>query len=196
MMETEPWPDAKQRPGGHIAWQHALAECGLMERLASFDPRIAGTLPLGVSIATSDIDILCHAPEPNAVGAVLWRWAEPHRTLSIRRWTFGARPLIATFKVAGWPVEVFASPVPVDEQEGWRHFIAEQRLLGIGGAALRKRVVALRQSGSKTEPAFAQALGLSGDPYAALYALADATDTTLQAVVMAAGIAAPGLPNP
>ncbi|MBU8875510.1 DUF4269 domain-containing protein [Reyranella sp. MMS21-HV4-11] len=41
-------------------------------------------------------------------------------------------------------MEVFASPVEVDRQEGWRHFLVEGRLLALGGDALRERVVVLR----------------------------------------------------
>lgn len=108
----------------------------------------------------------------------------------IRRWTSDTRPLIATFTIADWPVEVFASPVPVDDQAGWRHFVAENRLLEIAGAPLRDHIVTQRRSGMKTEPAFAKALGLRGDPYIALDALADAQHEHLQALVAAAGFAA------
>ena len=62
--------------------------------------------------------------------------------------------MIANFVVAGWPVEVFASPVPVARQDGWRHVVAERRLLEIGGEALREHVVMLRRRGFKTEPDF------------------------------------------
>lgn len=170
------------------AWQQALAESGVIELLAGFDPRIAGTLPLGVSIAGSDIDILCHAPEPNDVADRLWQWRERLPALTLWRWTSGARPLVATFTIGDWPAEVFASPVEVDRQEGWRHFIVEQRLLALGGEALRERVMNLRHDGAKTEPAFAAALGLSGDPYAGLYRLSQAPDGELRSLLIAAGI--------
>ena len=41
-------------------------------------------------------------------------------------------------------------------------------LLQRHGAAFRQKIFQLKQSGFKTEPAFAQALNLDGDPYLAL----------------------------
>jgi hypothetical protein len=167
------------------AWQKELADSGVLDRLARFDPRIAGTLPLGVSLASSDIDILCHAPEPNDVADCLWQWRDRLPALTLRRWTSEARPLVATFSVGDWPVEVFASPVEVDRQEGWRHFIVEERLLRLAGAPLRERVMSLRRAGAKTEPAFATVLGLSGDPYEALCRLSHVSDEELHDMLAA-----------
>ena len=169
-------------------WREALAASGVLDLLAGFDPRIAGTLPLGVSMAGSDIDILCHAPEPDDVADLLWRCRDRLPAFNLRRWMSAGRPLVATFAIGDWPVEVFASPVDVDRQEGWRHFLVEQRLLALGGTALRERVMALRQGGGKTEPAFAAALGLHGDPYAELYGLSQAPDAELRDVLNVAGI--------
>ncbi len=164
-----------------------MADSGVIELLAGFDPRIAGTLPLGVSIAGSDIDILCHAPEPNDVADCLWEARERLSGLVLRRWTSEDRPLVATFDLSGWPVEVFASPVEIDRQAGWRHFIVEQRLLQLAGDTLRDRVLTLRQNGAKTEPAFAAALGLRGDPYIELYRLSRVPDANLRGLLIASG---------
>jgi len=160
----------------------------VLNLLAGFDPRIAGTLPLGVSLPGSDIDILCHAPEPDEVADRLWRACERLPTLNLRRWTEAGRPLVATFAIGGSPVEVFASPIEVDRQEGWRHFLAEGRLLALGGDALRARVMVLRQGGAKTEPAFAAALGLRGDPYAELSRLSHAPDAELRDMLILSGL--------
>lgn len=168
-------------------WREALAGSGVLDLLAGFDPRIAGTLPLGVSLPGSDIDILCHAPELNDVADRLWRGRERLPALNLRRWMSTGRPLVATFAIDGWPVEVFASPIEVDRQEGWRHFLVEGRLLALGGDALRARVMILRQGGAKTEPAFAAALGLRGDPYAELSRLSHAPDAELREALILAG---------
>jgi hypothetical protein len=169
------------------AWREALAGSAVLDLLAGFDPRIAGTLPLGVSIAGSDIDILCHAPEPNDVADCLWQARERLPGLVLRRWISGGRPLVATFAVDDWPVEVFASPVEVERQAGWRHFVVERRLLELAGEALRQRVLGLRRAGARTEPAFAAALCLQGDPYAALYRLSRVPDSELRGLLIAAG---------
>lgn len=168
-------------------WREALSGSGVLDLLAGFDPRIAGTLPLGISLAGSDIDILCHAPEPNDVADCLWQASEWLSGLTLWRWTSGERPLVAIFTIGDWPVEVFASLVEVDLQAGWRHFVVEERLLALAGDALRERVLTLRRAGAKTEPAFAAALGLQGDPYDALYRLSRVRDDELRGLLIAAG---------
>ena len=46
--------------------------------------------------------------------------------------------------------------------------LIEHRLLQERGEAFRRAIITLKQRGYKTEPAFAKALGLKGDPYLAL----------------------------
>ena len=152
-----------------------------------FDPRIAGTLPLGDSLTGSDIDILCHAPEPNDVADCLWEAHERLPGLVLRRWISAGRPLVGTFAIDDWPVEVFASSVEVERQAGWRHFVVERRLLELAGEALRQRVLGLRRAGARTEPAYATPLGLQGDSYAALYRLSQASDAELREPLLSAG---------
>ncbi|MBB3773641.1 hypothetical protein FHS55_004285 [Angulomicrobium tetraedrale] len=65
------------------------------------------------------------------------------------------------------------------EQVGWRHFEVEERRLALGGAPFRAAIRVLRHDGLKTEPAFARALGLDGDRYAARLALHAQDDAEL-----------------
>ncbi len=153
-------------------WQAALEESGALARLAAFDPRVAGTFPLGLDVAGSDIDILCHAADAQAFAGVVWQAFAHLEGFSMHQWTCGERAVVAVFRVAGLPFEVFGSPLPVDVQAGWRHFLAEQQLLETGGGAFFEAVRAARRTGLKTEPAFAHVLGMKGDPYEALLALA------------------------
>jgi hypothetical protein len=172
-------------------WREALAGSGLLVLLARFDPRVAGTLPLGVSLPGSDIDVLCYAPQPDDVADCLWESRERLPGLALRRWITAERPLVASFEIRGWPAEVFASPVEVERQAGWRHFVVERRLLELAGDTLRHRVLALRRAGIRTEPAFAAALGLQGDPYAALDRLSEASDGELRGLLADAGFPRP-----
>ena len=66
--------------------------------------------------------------------------------------------------------------------------IAEGRLLRLGSRALRDRVVALKRSGMRTEPAFAQLLGLGGDPYRAVLELEGESDEALRDRLRRAGL--------
>lgn len=69
------------------------------------------------------------------------------------------------------PVQIFAQPRPVIEQNAYRHMVVEARLLEIGSARAREAVRALNKAGLKTEPAFARYFHLEGDPYATLLEL-------------------------
>lgn len=163
------------RPPYHIA----LDRMQVLQTLSAFDARVAGTPPLGIAVETSDIDILCHLTDQAAFMDVVRKLVLPLEDFRIEQWVHGERPIIAAFHGEGWEFEIFASPEPVDRQAGWRHFCIEARLLDLGGAAFRDRVMELRRAGLKTEPAFATALALTGNPYNALLELEELTDTAL-----------------
>lgn len=154
-----------------------------MAALVAFDPHVAGTLPLGIDVPGSDVDILCHAPDPDAFKAAVTRAFGACAGFAVREWS-DDRTVIAGFHAHGWAFELFGSPLPAAEQAGWRHFVVERRLLDLGGADFREAVMALRRAGAKTEPAFVQVLGLTGDPYLRLYELYDAEDAVLSALLV------------
>lgn len=159
-----------------------------MTTLAAFDPHVAGTPPLGLDVATSDIDMLCHAPDAQAFSETVWRACADANGFSMRQWAGNGRPVIASFSAYGWQFELFGAGRPVAEQAGWRHFLVEQRLLVLGGEGLRAAVMARRLAGMKTEPAFAEVLGLAGDPYAALLKLGAQDDLRLAEWLARAGL--------
>jgi hypothetical protein len=70
-------------------------------------------------------------------------------------------------------LEIFAQNVPTQEQNAFRHMLAEARLLNIFGEELRTEVRLLKARGIKTEPAFAKVLGIDGDPYTELLKFVD-----------------------
>jgi hypothetical protein len=172
---------------GRGDYRDALAACDLLAALRDFDPHVVGTPPLGLDVPGSDVDVLCHAPRPERLAALLWRRYGQAPGFRMWQWAGPPRPLVASFYVVGWVVEIFGDARPVREQAGYRHFDVERRLLGLGGPPLRAAVLRSRRAGAKTEPAFAAALGLPGDPHAALFALADASDDGLRRVLRAAG---------
>lgn len=161
-----------------LSYVQALRETAMLESLAGFDPHVAGTPPLGLDLPDSDIDILCHAPDAAALAERIWRAFGECEHFALRQWTQGGRPIVAGFRACGWAFEIFGAAQPVAEQLGWRHFRVERRLLALD-SGLREAVMALRRQGLKTEPAFAVALGLAGDPYEALLALEILPDEAL-----------------
>ena len=159
----------------------AIETSGVLKSLLAFDPRVVGTLPLGLAVPDSDVDIVCHASDPIGFAEVIWRRYHSCDGFLLNQWTSAERPVIARFAWGGWPFEIFASQQPVDEQQGWLHFEVERRLLALDDGRLRDAVMRLRSSGAKTEPAFAAVLAIAGDPYRGLLELVHETDDQLRA---------------
>ncbi len=135
----------------------------------------------------SDIDVLCHAPDAEVFAEALWETCRDFEHFAMWQWQKADRPVVAAFSVAGVPFEVFGQALPVEEQCGWRHFAVEARLLRLGGEGLREAVMTARRAGAKTEPAFAEVLGLEGDPYQAMLALAGKEDAQLGEILKRRG---------
>ena len=156
--------DGKAGGAGRLQYAEALRRLGLPTKLARFDPRVAGTPPLGLDLPGSDIDLLCHAPDAELFTQAVWDACAHFDGFAIRQWSGRERPVIATFAAETWDFEIFGHVRPVAEQVGWRHFRVERRLLELAGPGLRAAVLRARLRGLKTEPAFAQVLALPGDP--------------------------------
>lgn len=147
-----------------------LVEHEIMEKLAEFDPVLAGTIPLNIDVASSDLDIICCCGDYERFENVLNEKFSDASGFSLRQKTVGGyTTLIASFKLDGFPVEVFGQNRPVQEQEAYRHMVIEHQVLLERGEDFRDKVVALKNEGIKTERAFAQLLGLPCiDPYSEL----------------------------
>jgi hypothetical protein len=172
-----------QRPN----YREALRRAGIKTVLAAFDPHVAGTPPLGLDLSTSDLDVLCHASNPDAFAAALWSAFSDEANFSIHQWVVADRPVVASFFAHGWHFQIFGQEKPVSEQAAWRHFLVERRLLELGGPLFRAAVVRERTCGVKTEPAFATVLRLEGNPYAALLDLEYRTEESLIHLLTSAG---------
>ena len=152
----------------------ALHNTGLWELLHEFGPVLAGTVPLGTDIASSDLDVLCEVPvAAQARFAALVQThfgAQPGFRLA-QRSIGGYATTVSGFRYKTELIELFGQALPTARQHGWRHLLVERAVLAAGGEAWRTAIRTLKQQGLKTEPAFAHLLGLPGDPYAALLAL-------------------------
>lgn len=149
--------------------------------LAAFDPVLAGTVPLDIDVEGSDLDIICEVVDPSQFASCLQQHfgRQPGFRLSRSVWQ-GQPTTIAGFALDGEQIEVFGQAVPVDLQAAVVHLDVEARLLALAGDWLRISVRELKRGGMKTEPAFAQLLGIHDDPYQALYAMVAWSDDRLR----------------
>lgn len=165
----------------------ALRSLGLFDHLSEYRPLLAGTIPLGIDVVSSDLDICCEVYEPlSFVQTVSSRYSylpefyvdsnpTPHLSTIIR------------FSYQKWPVELFGQPLPAIKQHAYRHMIIEHRILQLANVAFREEIKALKQRGVKTEPAFTQLLDLPGDPYQAVLDLENYSDEQLWKLLSSRG---------
>jgi hypothetical protein len=170
------------RPETRENYQHVIDELGLMKTMADFDPIVIGTPPLGIAIDNSDIDIACSAESLSEFTEHVQMKFSKHNDFEINEIRHLSEPAcVAKFSAMEWDIELFCQTMPTQQQWGVRHFFIEQRLLDIC-PELKARVIALKQNGVKTEPAFAQLLSLKGDPYEAMLELEELADDDILAL--------------
>ena len=155
------WGTRRQR-----AAYRALVASNVMRDLAAYHALLVGTIPLDVDLPGSDLDLVCRAHDLEAfITLARAQWGKL-KSFAVGRGVFqGLTTALVRFHARGFPFEIFAQDRPVLQQWAVLHFIAERRLLDAAGPLARHRVRTLKARGLKTEPAFAAAFGLAGDPY-------------------------------
>lgn len=179
------WHDSTYLQHGSAPQRQAfslLKRYALLAHLRAYDPVLVGTFPLDLTVPGSDLDIICEVSDVAAFRRTLAGFAA-YPTYKLRLASTTEPALVASFELEGLAVEVFGQALPTAHQNGYRHLVIEARLLAAGGTALRQQVLALKASGVKTEPAFAQVLGLPGNPYHALLMLEAYDEPALLALV-------------
>jgi hypothetical protein len=145
-----------------------LTSTQLFETLRDFHPVFVGTIPIQIDIESSDIDVLIEA-EPTQFLEFAKQHLTQHQQATFFVKDFQHIPAcVYQFKLEEFEVEIFAQDLPVTQQYAYRHLIIENKILLTKGEAFRDEIIRLKRQGLKTEPAFAQALGLSGNPYESL----------------------------
>lgn len=185
MGEGQDWFDCayllRGTPRQQAAWA-VLTELGIFDHLAPFTPVLTGTVPIGLDLANSDLDIICAAQDLSRFEQSVVAVYAHHPGFGCKRRIWQGRPsVVVNFDTPLFPIELFAQGRPVTEQNSFRHMLIEDRLLRLGGDAARTAIMALRRSGMKTEPAFAAYFGLNGDPYVELLRLSRLDDAALHA---------------
>lgn len=142
------------------AGYRAIQSSGILNRLKDFSPVVVGTLPLDLFTYMSDIDIICYYTDASRFESRLHD--------ATRKKLGGIDTIIASFEHDRFQFEIVGQPVPVVQQVAYRHMLAEWNILSAKDDSFKAKIMELKRKGIKTEPAFAQLLGLQGDPYEAL----------------------------
>ena len=164
-----------------------LIELDIFSVLAEFEPLLAGTFPLGIETPQSDLDIICFAEDLAHFAKIVTDAYGDQEGCELHQTEKNGLPTqICRFRVREIPVEFFAQPRHSEDQNAYRHLIAEARLLREGGEEATFAIRDLKLEGVKTEPAFGQYFCLPGDPYETLLTLADASAEEISEVAIQA----------
>jgi len=146
-----------------------LARLRVARVLEAHHPTLAGTIPIGVDLPGSDLDVICEAYDLGRFACLVTNTYGARPGFLLRHRSIGGLPtVVARFFACGFSVEVFAQPRLLRRQNAVRHMLVERRL---------------KEEGLKTEPAFARVFGLDGDPYRRLSELSWLSDSDLAKVV-------------
>lgn len=160
---------------------HLLTDYRIFQILENYQPILVGTVPIRIAVETSDLDVICYVQDFDEFERFNKANFEDHEGFSvIRRMVEGIERIKINFTLGRWPIEIFGQNKPTRMQNGFLHMVIEERLLRLYGERFKDYIVQLKINGMKTEPAFAKALKLEGDPYLELLKLNRWTDRELR----------------
>ena len=143
-----------------------LLKLGIFDYLNKYDPILTGTIPIEIDLPDSDLDIICECKDHIEFAKDLVDIFDKYYEFQI--WTnshSGIKSTIASFSFENQKIEIFGQTIPTEKQYSYLHMLIEEQILQEKGCEFKKQIVELKKQGIKTEPAFAQMLGLKGDPY-------------------------------
>lgn len=178
-MKNIDWTDISYLTRGNKRQKESyriLIESAIFEVLTEYSPILVGTIPIGIDIANSDLDIICCTYDLN----IFEKKVQTHYSgcESFSHY-YTNEVYVANFRYRNTEIEIYAKNKPTNHQEAYMHMIIEYRILNILGESFKQQIVDLKSKGYKTEPAFGLLLNLK-DPYIDLLTLSQYSDKELK----------------
>ncbi|MBN8234138.1 DUF4269 domain-containing protein [Halobacillus kuroshimensis] len=133
-------------------------------------PVICGTIPLGIDLDESDVDVIMQAKD---LSLLIKKWKCLYGDFSnfktAEKYIRGRKIAKANFRYGGLEWELFAQNQPVTEQNAWLHMFIEYCILR-EDPSLKLIILQKKKDGFSTEAAFCDQLEIEGDPYEGLLA--------------------------
>lgn len=146
----------------------AIMELDILNELSTYNPVLCGTVPIGIDIPGSDLDIIMEVQELDPFEELLQTLYNKKEGFTIKRKTMNGKEVVkANFTFRGFEFELFGQDLPVHMQHAYLHMMIEHELLQ-RNPALQQEVIHLKKQGYKTEPAFCKLFDIRGDPYEGL----------------------------
>jgi len=147
---------------------HTLSRLNIMEDLREFNPILCGTIPIGIDIKNSDLDIIIEVRDFQYYENMIRNLYGLKYNFKISHSIIRDIPVITVnFNFEEFEIEIFGQATPVQKQNAYIHMVIEHLIMK-QFPNIRSEVIHLKEQGYKTEPAFCKILGLDGDPYDSL----------------------------
>lgn len=146
----------------------AVQSLNVMNDLNHYHPLVCGTIPIGIDIVTSDLDIIMEVEDLQLFEKEIHRLYSANEQFRLK-WKVirGIHVLKANFTYSDFEFELFGQPQSVYNQNAYLHMVIEHSILK-SRPEMKQQVIRLKMSGLKTEEAFCELLGISGDPFEGL----------------------------
>lgn len=166
----------EQMKTGNIQQQgaySAIQELNILNDFHIYKPVLCGTIPIGIDVHGSDLDIIMEVRELDAFANELQTLYADKENFSLKRKTIRGKEVVrANFIFHNFEFELFGQDQPVQKQFAYLHMLIEDELMK-RNPGLKEKVIYLKKQGYKTEPAFCKLLNIGGDPYEGLILFGD-----------------------
>lgn len=158
-----------------------LTSMRIFNDLREYEPILVGTVPIKINVVGSDLDIICEVLDFDKFEKIVRsHYAKMINFSCVRRTVNGIPRIKVNFVYDDWPIEIFGQPLKTTEQNGFKHMIVEARILELTDEKFKNKIITMKSNGIKTEPAFTQVIGLSGDPYIEMLKLYELSEKELK----------------
>jgi len=161
-----------------------LHDLNIIHLLLEYDPLVVGTIPIGINIEGSDIDIICNVEDFTVFHQLI---IDNFSCFSSFQYHKKVHSYTAGFIYENVPIEIYAEKKDTVLQNGFRHMMIEYRLLRLADKYFRQQIIKLKEEGYKTEPAFGKLLHME-HPYEDLLLICDFNDEQLKNMLKKNGI--------
>ena len=161
-----------------------VIELDLFSVLADDDPLLTGTLPLGLDLPDTDLDVICQVEDFAEFSVVMRAVYGEYDEFEYAESLHGGIPSAAcSFRYNKFRVKIVGQPIPTREQDAYRRTTAAARLLRMAGETALEEVRRLRATGMQTNLAVSAYFRLEGEPERALAELANASAEELMDII-------------
>ncbi len=162
----------------------AVLELDLFSVLADYDPLLTGTLPLGLDLPDSDLDVICSVQdfaEFHAVMQAMYGWYDEFACESMQ--IDGMATAVCSFRYNRFRIKISGQPQATREQAAYRRMAATARLLRMAGETALDDVRRLKAAGMATAQAVGAYFQLEGRAEETLAELANASAEDLMQII-------------